>query len=116
MRLSSNLERLQLAKILNLNLDTIEGWELYNIMPRPENLLKLSNYFNKEISYFHDYYRIYYSNYSENIMKWKNNNKYSYLDIAKILNISRSSVIRLINGTFSLSYEMYLKLKKEKII
>lgn len=41
LRFMHNLEREELGKLLNFHCDTLKNWELNNIMPKPENIIKL---------------------------------------------------------------------------
>ena len=55
---------------------------------------------------------MYFDNAGKRVRVWNDKNSYSYLDAMKLLNISHSGFARLLSGRISLSYEMYLKLKK----
>ena len=81
----SNLEREDFTRLLHFHYDTLEGWELHNVMPKPESLLKLCDLFHVPIGYFHEYYEIYYNNPGKIVRAWKDKNSYSYLDAMKCI-------------------------------
>lgn len=110
-----NLERDELARILNFHPDTLDAWERHNVMPKPENILKLCKYFDVPLKFFHEYYSIYFDDPGERIKKWKETKNLSYAQICELLHISHSGLGRLLSGKISLSYEMYLKLKNIKV-
>lgn len=110
-RYMHKLEREELADLLGFHIDTIVGWEVKNIMPKPDNIKKVCQLFNVPLDYFHDYYNIYFNNPGNKIKSWKDKNGYTYPDAMKLLNISHSGFAKLLNGKVHLSYEMYLKLK-----
>ena len=112
LRYTHNLERDELAKILNFHHDTLDAWERHNIMPKPENILILCEYFHVPLKYFHEYYIIYFDNPGEKIKKWKDNKGLTYREASKLLGITHSGFGRLLSGKVHLSYELYLKLKK----
>lgn len=112
LRYMHNIERSELAKILNLHLDTLESWELHNVMPKPNSIKKLCKFFNVSLKYFHNYYSIYFNNPGAKIKKWKETKGLTYKQACTILNITHSGFGRLINGKINLSYNMYLKLEK----
>ena len=111
LRLMKNIGREEFARLLHFHCDTLEGWELHNVMPKPENILKLCEFYHVTLGYFHEYYELYYNNPGKLVRVWKDKNSYSYPDAMKLLNISHSGFARLLSGKISLSYEMYLKLK-----
>ena len=82
------------------------------MLPKPESILKLCEYFKVSPTYFHEYYKVYFDNPGGKIRTWKDKNNYTYNQAMEMLNISYSEFGRLMNGRLSLSYEMYLKLKK----
>lgn len=112
LRCMHNLEREELARILNFHVDTLESWELCNVIPKPESIKKLCEYFNVYINYFHEYYTIYYDRPYIEIRKWKDKKQLTYPQITELLNITHSAFGRLVNGKLNLSYSMYLKLKE----
>ena len=85
MRLMNNFESEQFADLIHFHYDTLEGWELHNVMPKPESLLKLCDLFHVPIGYFHEYYEIYYNNPGKIVRAWKDKNSYSYLDAMKCI-------------------------------
>jgi transcriptional regulator with XRE-family HTH domain len=107
-----NLERDELARLLNFHWDTLQGWELHNIMPKPDSIKKLCNFFNVPLDYFNEYYTIYFNNPGAKIKTWKDNNGLTYRQATEILGITHSGFGRLLSGKINLSYNMYLKLKK----
>lgn len=111
----NNLEREDLASLLNVHVDTINHWEVHNVMPQPENIKKICEFFKVSLGYFNEYYNIYYSNYTSAIKMWKAKNNYTYSNITAMLNISHSGLARLMNKKINLSYTMYLKLKRLKV-
>ncbi len=112
LRKMHNLEKEELAQLLGLHLDTIIGWEVENVMPKPENIKHLCEYFNLPLKYIHEYYNIYFDSPGIKVRAWKDKNNYTYPDAMKLLNISHSGFARLLSGKINLSYDMYLKLKK----
>ena len=115
LRLSHNLDRKPFAHALDFHFDTVQRWEIENVMPKPENIKIIAEFYDRSLGYFHEYYEIYYSNYSRKIKVWRDKNNYTYSDMMRILNISHSGFGRLLNGRIALSYEMYLKMKKALI-
>lgn len=95
-----------------MHCDTIEGWEIHNVMPKPKNIQKLCNLFNLSYNYFHEYYSIYFNNPGEKIKAWKIKNKLTYGQACKLLGITHSFFGRLINAKGNLSYYIYVELKK----
>lgn len=57
LRKVNNLEKKDLAKILDVHLDTIIGWECNRVMPNPYNIKNMCSKFNLELSYFDEYYK-----------------------------------------------------------
>ncbi|AGK95423.1 hypothetical protein Clopa_0361 [Clostridium pasteurianum BC1] len=92
--------------------DTIEGWEVHNIMPKPQSIRKLCDYFNLPYNYFHEYYNIYFNNPGDKIKTWKIKNKLTYGQACKLLGITHSCFGRLLNNKINLSYYIYAELKK----
>lgn len=115
LRYMHHLERYEFAAILGLHEDTIEGWEIHNIMPQPQNMQKVCEHFNITLKYFHEYYNIYFDKPGEKIKKWKEKKGFTYSKVCKLLDITHSGFGRLINGRIHLSYDMYMKLKKLKV-
>lgn len=111
LRKMHNLEKEELAQLLGLHLDTVIGWEIENVMPKPENIKLICESFNLSLKYFHEYYNIYFNSPGDKIREWKDKNNYTYTDAANLLNISYSGFSRLMSGKINLSYNMYLKLK-----
>lgn len=107
-----NLKRDELSQLLDLHCDTLEGWELHNVMPKANSIKKLCNFFNMPLDYFHIYYNIYFDNPGAKIKKWKEDKGLTYRQACELLNITHSGFGRLLNGRINLSYDMYLKLKK----
>ena len=107
-----NLEREELAKLLNFHWDTLKGWEFNDVMPKPESVKILCEFFNVQLHYFHEYYTIYFNNPETQIRKWKEKNNLTYKQATQLLDITHSGFGRLINGKIKLSYDMYIKLKK----
>ncbi len=112
LRKLNNLEKLELAKILDLHLDTILKWEVDEIEPKPKNIKNICDKFNLSLSYFGDYYFTYYNSPGEKIRQWKDKNNYTYTQCSNILNISYSCFERLLSGKINLSYHIYMKLKE----
>lgn len=110
-RKMNNLERKDLGKILGLHHDTIVQWELFDVMPKPLNIKLICNKFNLPLSYFNEYYHVYFNNPGTLIRAWKDKNKYTYPQCCSIFNISHSGFVRIINNKIALSYEMYCKMK-----
>ncbi|OPJ63392.1 helix-turn-helix domain-containing protein [Clostridium oryzae] len=98
LRYMHNLEREEFAEQLNFHWDTVEGWELHNIMPKPQNIKKLCEFYNVSLEFFHIYYKIYFDNPEEKIKAWKEKNNYTYEDLMDMLGVSHSAVARLMNG------------------
>jgi transcriptional regulator with XRE-family HTH domain len=114
-RKTHNLEREELATIINHHWSSIKAWEMENVPPKPSSIKDICYKLNLPLDYFHEYYSIYYDNYRDTLRNWKTINNYTYADIISMLNISHSALARLLNGKINLSYDMYLKLKKFKI-
>ncbi|ENK0557980.1 helix-turn-helix transcriptional regulator [Clostridium botulinum] len=112
LRYMHNIERSEFAKLLNFHLDTLESWELHNVMPKPNSIKKLCEFFNVSLEYFHNYYSIYFDNPGAKIKEWKENKDLTYKQACNLLNITHSGFGRLLHGKINLSYNMYLKLKK----
>ena len=112
----NNLERKDLAKILGLHLDTIVKWESGLMHPKPENIKTVCTYFNFKLSYFGDYYKVYYEIPGFKLRLWKDKNEYNYNQCCNILNITHSFLGRLLNNKAALSYDMYLKLKEVGVL
>lgn len=93
-------------------MDTIESWELDDVLPHPENMKKLCEYFHVPISYFHNYYAAYFDNPGEKLRFWKDKRNLTYEKLTKMLDISHSGLARLLNGRIKLSFDMYEKLSK----
>lgn len=51
LRISHNLNQVQLAKFLNVSKQTISNWENNNILPSIDMLLKISNFFSVSTDY-----------------------------------------------------------------
>ncbi|WP_231016200.1 helix-turn-helix transcriptional regulator [Clostridium guangxiense] len=111
LRLSHDMDREALAKTLHFHVDTIEGWEIHNVMPQPLNIKKLCNFFKVKPKYFHEYYQFYFNNPEGKIKEWMVKNKFTYDKVAETLGISRSGVGSLLNGKLKASFYMYEKLK-----
>lgn len=112
LRYMHNLEREEFADLLNFHWSTVQHWEIDGVMPKPESILKLCNYYKVPLNYFHEYYNIYYNVPGDKIRKWKEKNNYTYKDCYSKLDITHSCFGRLLNGRINLSYDMYLKLKE----
>lgn len=107
---------MELAKILELHLDTILKWESGEMEPKPKNIKKICDKFTLALSYFGDYYFTYYNSPGEKIRQWKDKNNYTYTQCINILNISYSCFGRLLSEKINLSYSMYLKLKEKEAL
>ena len=116
LRKVNNLERKDLAKILDLHLDTVLKWESGEMQPKPKNIKNICYKFNLTLSYFGNYYFSYYNAPGEKIRLWKDKNNYTYTQCSNILNISYSCFGRLLYGKINLSYSMYLKLKQKEAL
>lgn len=112
LRLSHDMDRETLAKTLHFHVDTIEGWEIHNVMPQPLNIKKLCNFFKVEPEYFHEYYQFYFNNPEDKIREWMQKNGFTYGRAAEVLGISRSGMGRLLNGKLKISFNIYLQLKQ----
>ena len=116
LRYINNIERINLARILNCHIDTVIAWEVEGIMPTPNNIEKLCTFFNKEASFFHEYYEILTSNYTDKILEFKKNKQMSYLELSTLLGISYSCLKRILSKKITLSFKIYNTLKSLKII
>lgn len=106
------MDRETLAKILHFHVDTMEGWEIHNVMPQPLNIKRLCGFFKVEPGYFHEYYRFYFNNPECKIKEWMEKNRLTYDKAAEVLGISRSGVGRLLNGKLKVSFNVYITIKK----
>jgi transcriptional regulator with XRE-family HTH domain len=107
-----HLEREELADILDFHISTVRHWEVDDIMPKPESILKLCNLYKVPLNYFHKYYYIYYNSPGEKIKAWKNKNRLTYKQACELLDITHSGFGRLLSSKINLSYYTYVKLKK----
>ena len=90
LRKIKNLEREELAKILNIHFDTLENWELQGKYPKPENVLKLCEFYKLPLEYFGHNYNTYYNSPGEAIKKWRISNRLTYEAASKLLGLSYS--------------------------
>ena len=77
LRLMKNLEKKDLAKALGFHLDTVIGWEVFDVLPKPDNILSLCKFFDTSPGYFDDYYSFYFSNPEVKLRAWKEKNNFS---------------------------------------
>jgi transcriptional regulator with XRE-family HTH domain len=111
-----NLERESFATLIGHHLTTVKQWETKDVPPNPSSIKNISDILNIPLSYFNEYYNIYFSNYIAKIRNWKDTSKLTYSDITKLLDISNSGLARLLNGKINLSYSIYMKLKELKVL
>lgn len=103
------MDRETLAKTLHFHVDTIEGWEIHNVMPQPSNIKKLCNFFKVKPEYLHEYYKFYFNNPEGKIREWMQKNEFTYNKAAEVLGISRSGVGRMLNGKLKVSFNICLQ-------
>jgi hypothetical protein len=111
-RMSNNLDRKEFAEAINHHLSSIQSWELNGIYPNPNSIKNISNKFNVDLKYFGDYYYWVFNNPGKKFKEFKENEGHSYTYYSKLLNISDSSLKRIVSGKIQLSYEMYLQFEK----
>ena len=110
-----NLEQNELAEALGLHLDTIIGWELYDVLPLPKNISIICDFFDVEPGYFHEYFKVYFDSPEKKLKKWRDKNKLSYNEASTIFDVSYAGFARLLNGKLKLCYKMYLKMKEASV-
>lgn len=115
-RLSYNLTRKQMAKILNCHHTTIQDWENNNILPSIKMALNICDKFSVELRYLGTYYE--YALYPpiDSIRHWMSINNLSYNQASYILSVSDSTLKRLLRGKIKLSYNLFILLCTNKII
>lgn len=115
-RKTRNLERDEFSTMIGNHLGTVQNWEVDDVPPTPESINNICNIFNIDLTYFGEYYYLYYNPPIKKIIKWKSKNGYTNKKCCSILKINYSTFSRLINEKISLSYLMYLKLKDNNVI
>lgn len=112
----NNLDREDFAKKIGHHWSTVQRWEINGVFPKPETVKDICTTFGYNLNYFGEYYYVYFNSPGELIRKWKLENNYSYSKCARILGVSYSGFSRLMNGQINLSYEIYLRLKRNNIL
>lgn len=85
-------------------------------MPPPRFIKKLCDMYKLSLGYFDNYYFWYFNNPEEVFINWKEDNKYSYQDYQYLLNIHRSCIRKFAIGQIPLTYNIYVKLHKVKVL
>lgn len=112
-----HMERSDLAKLINCHIDTLESWEKENVPPKVYNIEKMCKLFNIQSEYFHEYYGVVKeATYVKKILEYKNRNKLSYKQLGMLLDVSESSIKRVISKKLMLSPKLFDKLKYNKIL
>ena len=78
-----------LAKLINSTPKTIDSYEFDMSYPSPKRLVKIAKYLDTPLEYFFDeYYEFIFNNYSEKIRDWREENKFSLRESAKLLDVN----------------------------
>lgn len=98
--------------MINAEKKTVELWELHGLVPTAKSINKICDLFELPLEYFGEYYALYFTNPEKLFFKWKEDNCYSFYECVQLLKSSKSALLSFTNGSFGLSYNMYLKMKK----
>ncbi|MGL4107041.1 helix-turn-helix domain-containing protein [Clostridium sp. LP20] len=111
-RLKLNIDRIEFAKSIGAEIKTVYIWEKKGIIPEASSIKKISDTYNIPLEYFHYYYAVYYNKPEEAFRKWRIDHNYNNVQVSKMIKAVSSTLYTFENGTYKLSFDLYLQLKE----
>lgn len=106
-RIRKGLSQSDLSKVTGITRTTISEYELNNIIPSKDTLLKIGHILNLDFICCEGYSKLLICNFYLKLKYWREKNNYSIYQACKIFNIDKSSYYRWEKGVFIISRSKY---------